>query len=311
MSLHDAIKEVEKEEKKLLKAEASEGSEDKAVDKEPEALEKQEPEKPLDDDTDLEGAETPPPAEKAPDAAAFAKMRKDAADAKKRADALAEENARLKNQPPVAPQPAAKAAVSDPEPDANTDPEAHLQWKIRKVDEKLQKLDSYVETQEEKKRREAITSSAMEEFVEHEDSFKEATPDYQSVTTFGLQKLSEKVQGQFPNLRGKDLTDKIKERVLTLAAQGQALGFNPAEFLYLTSKNMGYQPPVVEKQEPEAKKPDFKKIVDQKKKSTSSLAAGGKSGKTPLSREAVLDKGFGLKDFARLSPAELKELETL
>lgn len=311
MSLYDKVKEIEKEEKKLDTS-AGEETTEEVNNNGAETTEEEVDETPEKEETTEAGgedAEETPPAEEKPDANSYARMRKEASDAKKRADALAEENARLKNPPaPVQKKP---EAAADPEPDRNTDPDAHLQWKIRRQDEKMEQFDKYVQSEQAQKQRESVTTAAMDEFVRHEDVFKAATPDYEAVTKFGLEKLKERIIQQNPNLQGKALGDEVIKRVLTLVAQGQQLGFDPAEHLYLTSKNWGYKPAEEAKTETEPKKPDFKKIVDNKKKSASSLAASGKSGKTAISKEAFGDKSFGFSDFVGLSPQELRELESM
>lgn len=312
MSLYDAVKEIEKEEKKLAGSAGEETIEEVNDTAETEEATEDKPKKEETTEAatgDDEKVEEAAATEEKPDASTYARMRKEASDSKKRADALAEENARLKNPAPTVQK--KPEAAADPEPDRSLDPEAHLQWKIRRQDERMEKFDKYLQTEQARKERESVTDSAMDEFVRHEDTFKAATPDYEAVTKFGLQKLTDRVIQQNPTLHGKELVEEIKKRVLTLAAQGQQLGFDPAEHLYLTSKNWGYQPPEQPKAEAEPKKPDFKKIVDHKKKSASSLTPSGKSGKTAISKEAFGDKSFGFSDFVGLSPQDLRELESM
>lgn len=258
------------------------------------------------------------------DSAAMARLRAEAAANKRRADEA--ERRYAESQKPKAPAAdPAKAANPDPEPDKDADPEAHIRWELRQAKSQLQGLTEWRQQQETKTQRETMRREAVEDFTNHEDVFKAQAADYEDVSRFFLSQVAAGIRIMNPNIAGPQLNEAVQNHVLRLAGQAQAQGYNPVEALYHMAKGWGYQPKAAPAEGEGAEggaapaaagkdakqKPDFKSIANSKKKSASSLTAGGKSGHTPLSREAVLSKGFGLSDFARLTPNQLKELEGL
>lgn len=310
MSLYAKIEEIEQEETQIIeeiekgapKDEPVEKADNKAdkvktEEKAPEAKEDAEPKK----ETDK------PDAEAAPDAAAFARLRREQAAEKRRADAL---EAQLKLQPKAAE--VKKPETANDEPDPNADPEAHLRWELAQTKAQLKDVADWKAQQTQKEQRTALRDNAIKAFESYEEGFKPTVTDYEEVMNHGISAITASIRTLNPMLKGEALGDAIKMQILRLAGQAEAAGHDPAEYLYHQAKSWGYRPKAADKPaDEEKKKPDLKSIVDHKKKSASSLSPGGKGGNAPLSREAVLDKSFGLADFARLTPSQLRELESL
>lgn len=331
MSLYEQIKEVTEEEQKSLGVEtpANEDKNDK-----PEAGKEADPdrkdtdtkirkeikteEKKVDEAEKAEGAEDKKPAaaaEAAPDAAAFARIRREAAAAERRAAAA---EAALKQSPTQSqPGPAKVAAAVATEPDPNLDPEGHLRWQLAQTREQLKEVADWKAQQTHIEQQKTLKQNAVKAFEGYEEAFKPTVADYEDVMTYGVNAISQSIRTLNPNLKGEALGEAIQRQVLRLAAQAENQGHDPAEYLYHQAKSWGYQPKAAEApakeavEEAPAKKPDLKSIAAHKKRSASSIAAGGKSGSAPLSREAVLDKSFGLNEFSKLTPSQLRELEQL
>lgn len=313
MSLYSAIKEVQGEEEKIItnddsveKVQKEEPEKEAVADDKEEVKEsgKKDEAKPAEGETKKASADSPP------DNAAFAALRREKAAEKRRADALEEQ---LKLQPKKVEQEKAPAAVVT-EPDANLDPEAHLRWELAQTRAQLKEVADWKAQQTYKEQQTSLRDNAVKAFQDYESAFSPTVADYKDVMDHGLAAISASIRTLNPMLKGEALNDAIQRQVLRLAGQAEASGHDPVEYLYHQAKSWGYQPKqeaVQEQKEEEKPKPDLKKIVDHKKKSATSLKAGGKNGNTPLSREAVLDKGFGLQDFAKLSPAQLRELEQM
>lgn len=325
MSLVSAIKEIEKEEKKILNQEAEDDTappeetderdqekEDDAPDsaaaeedEQPEAA-KEKPKTALKKE---EAKKEEPVKEQTPDNAAFMKLRRDAAAAQRRAAELEETLRRQQTRPPEVKKPDA----ANTEPDPNTDPEAHLRWQLSKTQEQLKELADWKQQESQKTQRREIKDAAVKEYGRYEQAFSGQVKDYADVMDHGIAAISTSIRTLRPDLDGEALGEAVQHHILKLAGEGMKNGYDPAEYLYHLARSWGYQPKAVEAKQPEAEKPkpNLKQIAANRKKAVSSLTAGGKSGNIPLSREAVLDKSFGLQDFARLSQSQLKELEGL
>lgn len=347
MGLLESIAEVTEEENKL------EGRDVEAEEKEPTHADTREKEQPSDkpkagdktdsggkDDDGVQGAEKPvkkadepakkdeaKPAEGAgadpaaadavPDAASFAKLRYDAAQAKRRAEAA---EARLA-QAPTQPQPGPAAVkrteterAIQAEPDKNLDPEAHLRWELSKTQQQLKEISDWKQQKDFEERRTTVREKAIKEYQSYETEFQQTVPDYKEATAYGVQALRASLMTLHPNLKGDDLNNAIKNKVLELGAQAEARGEQPAEFFYKQSKEWGYKPaPAAAPEKPAEppKAPSIKNIAEHKKRSASSLTPGGKSGAAPVSKEMIMSKDLTLADFAKLSPSQLRELEAM
>ncbi len=307
MSLINAIAEVEKEEKALT------GGKDAALEEKQGTKEKEDgkvqPEaQSVDADDNGRVAESA-------DNVDVARLRREAAANKKRAE---EAEARLKQAPAAKPAEAKPPVNADAEPDPNTDPEAHLRWELRQANTKLQSLTEWRQAEEAKYQQKELRENAVRAYTGYEDTFKATVPDYEAVASFGVQAITASIRTLRPDLTGEALTEAVRTQILRSAGAAEAQGYNPVEHFYHQAMSWGYKPkeaPAPAAAEDAGKdeklKPSLKSIVDSKRKSVSSMTPGGKNGKIPLSREAILDKSFGLQDFARLTPEQLKEMEAM
>lgn len=299
MSLQDAIKEIDEKLKDTPAADAVVVEVTDAPTPEPTEAPAETP------------APTEAPKESAPDAAAFARMRREAAAAERRAAAAEAQLKAAPTQPQPGPAKVAEASANA-EPDPNTDPEGHLRWELAQTRAQLKEVAEWKAQQTHKEQQVSLKDNAVKAFVGYEDAFKTTVPDYEPVMQHGLQAITASIRTLNPMIKGADLQEAVQRQVLRLAGQAEAQGHDPAEYLYHQAKSWGYQPKVEASAAKAEEKPaaSLKNIVDHKKKSVSSFA-GGKGGNVPLSREAVLDKSFGLQDFAKLTPSQLRELESL
>ncbi len=249
------------------------------------------------------------------DNAAYAKLRRDQKAAEKRAEEAdrraAAAEAKLK-EAPTQPQRGLPPAQTDAdrEPDANLDPEAHLRWELAQTRETVKSLKEREEKREATERQNNLKQGAIKAFEKYENDFSPTVNDYQAVTTHGLNQIASSIRTLNPQLKGEDLQEAVRRQVLRLAAIAEQQGYDPAEHFYEQSKSWGYQEPKPEvKQDEPEQKTSVKRMAEHKKKTAGSLSHGGKSGNAPLSREAFKNMGFA--DFAKLTPRELQELESL
>jgi hypothetical protein len=274
-------------------------------------------------------ATTPPPAAaQSQGNADMARLRREKDAADRRARQVEQENAQLRQRQaqPAAPPAAAKpAAAADPEPDKATNYEGWLEWNLRqshRANEELRStlgdVSKKVETWEQKTQRENLEKQAETAFHEYEGDFAKTVQDYENVAGWGVQQIANSIRMLNPGIKGTQLQQAVKGQILRMAGQAEAQGYNPAEYLYHLALQSGYQAPAAapaatETQPPagapQKLKPDLKQVAASQKKSGSPLAGGGSSGPTPLSKEHVGSKSFGFKDFNKLTPAQLRELE--
>lgn len=346
-----ALSELEKsmeEDAKALAALANGGEEESAP--EPEAEEPAEEE--AEETGDGEGEGTAKPTDKPatdantddgeepkddvkPDAAAFAKARRE-----KRAKEA--ENAQLRKeleelraakaapvQPTVA-QPTAKAdAIVDAEPNKATDYEAWLEWKDRQIEAKNAALEAdlgdikkWRNEQETQTKEQNQFQAAVTEFLDIESKYRQENPDYGNAIGFAVNKYREAAKVMYPDKTEAQITDAIDRQMLQQAAIFAAKGLNPAEELYdLAIERFGYVPKsavteeetteteaqVTQQTRPSPSKPKLAVINANKKKSASPLSGGGQTGSAQLTAEDL--ENMSNAQFAALTPAQLRELE--
>ncbi len=327
MSLYDSIKEVTEEENKLA------GKNVAAEEKEPTPLEVQiahleapdvkaaegvKDEAKKAGEAGAEDTKTPAAAPENPTAEDFAKLRYEAAQAKRRADAAEAKLKQAPTQPQPGPAHTTRTAVEKAvlaEPDPNLDPEAHLRWELAQTKEQLKAVVDWKASVDADDLKEALKDGAVKAYSKYEEDFSPTVPDYGAVTTFGIQAIARSIQTLNPALQGEELQEAIKHQVLRLGAQAEARGEDPAEFFYRQSKAWGYkpappEPTAAEKAAAEKKPaPTIKEIAEHKRKSATSLTPGGKSGAPALSREEAMK--MTPADWQRLTPGQLRELEAM
>lgn len=298
MGIHDTIKELDEMEVKEETAEVEAPEEKEEVEQVTPPVEQVEPTK--EETTDevenpAEEVEKEEPT-KAQKDDTFARLRLEKAAEKRRADELQAELDKA-NQP-----------ESTEEPDEEEDPDAHMKWELDETRKQVKELSDWKDQQEQTRQNEEVRHNAIEQFTSYEDNYKANVSDYNAVTSYGVQQIANSISRLRPDLKGVELGKVVQNQVLRMAGQAESQGLDPAEHFYTQSKEWGYKEPAKEEKE-EKPKPDLKSIAKNKKKSPSSLSAGGDSGKPVIDKEAFATMKFS--ELARLSPQELRELDKI
>ena len=328
-NLYEALKEVEEEENKELglateneKEDEQGSSEQEEKEEEADTEAKEEP----DEEAETEAEPDETPAEESvekPDNAAFAKLRAEARKAKKEKERIEAELAALRN-PVVTPAEEPKVeTVNDPEPNKMEDLESWLEWRTREVEreakaarEEVRKLTEWKEEQSKTTEVEIAKQNAVQAIAEYENDFKKSGQydDYDDVSRHYMNSIAQGYKILNPNVDEKTLFNAVQTHIINDARQALANGYeNPIEYMYLRAKSeFGYQPAQKEAdaEVPAEKTPDLKNIVKNRKKSGSPVAAGGKSGAMPLTREAMLQNKLSLSEFSKLDPDKIRALES-
>lgn len=253
-------------------------------------------------------AEDPPTK---PTDADFARMRRDKAAAEKRA----EDAERRAAQPPAPAVATAPTPAADAEPDKATNYEGWLEWRSRKVEAVAEQAAKDVADVKQWKDQTVAERQADENkkaafgYLENKErEFAKTAPDYNDVRQFALDNIARSLRTLYPSLEGAALGKAVEKQVLVLAANAERQGYDPIEHMYHQAKAAGYTPkapPVAEQPaETPPAKPLLKNIAANKQKSASPLAAGGKNGAAPMSRDAI--KGMKFSDVASLSPEQFR-----
>lgn len=344
-----ALSELEKsmeEDAKALAALANGGEEESAP--EPEAEDSAEGE----DEDAGEGEGTAKPAEKPandakadeeeepkddvkPDAAAFAKARrekraKEAENAQLRKELEELRAARTAPVQSTVAQPTAKVdAIVDAEPNKATDYEAWLEWKDRQIEAKNAALEAdlgdikkWRNEQETQTKEQNQFQAAVTEFLDIENKYRQSNPDYGNAIGFAVNKYREAAKVMYPDKTEAQIVEAIDKQMLQQAAVFASKGLNPAEELYdLAIERFGYVPKsaaaeeettdteaqVTQQTRPTPAKPKLAVINANKKKSASPLSGGGQAGSSQLTAEDL--DNMSNAQFAALTPAQLRELE--
>jgi len=237
-----------------------------------------------------------------PSAAAFAKLRREKREAAAAAAKLEQELAAVKQQP--AKQQAEPTKDNpDPEPDKLADRTSWLEWKLRQNEREVSEFRAWKAKQEQETEHSRTVNEAVQEFNQIVNEYKKGNADFDNAMSFAEKRYAESLRILNPSLSDNQIRTAINQEVLKLAAIAAAKGLNPAEELYdMAIERFGYV-----KAEETTKKPDLKKIEENKKRSVSGIAAAGSSGKMPLTLEAISKMSNG--EFANLDPALLRQLE--
>lgn len=230
--------------------------------------------------------------EEKPDASAYARLRREKRELQERLKAYEEQKQTKKED-----------VDNDPEPNKQENYEQWLEWKDRKLEEKIARIEGKVTQSEQESEQNKLYQGAIKEFQDIEKKFKATAPDYDQAAEHLKKELTRSISLLNSELSPSQIQGVVTNHILKMAAQAAAGGLNPAEELYRMSKTtFGF----VEKKE-ETTKPNLKKIDANKRKSSSPLQSGGKPGSIPITLEAVND--MSLAEFAKLTPSQLRELE--
>ncbi len=262
MSLHEAIEDLKKEI-------AEKADEPEVVEEVEEAPKEEEPK------VEEEPAKEEPKEEKLDDSG-YARLRREAAAAKKLAndEAARREAAEAKLAAIEAPE-AVEQTFDDPE---------------------LEEI-----------RQERRNKRAEREFEALEAKYRRVNPDYDAVAAEYALALAQSIKTQHPRLSNSEIIDKTKETILIKARDDYRAGFDPAEELYHDAKELGI---TGKKAEPKVEiveelKPDMEKLAANRKKSAGMAAASGKS-EGIMTKQAAAD--LTVAEWAKLPATEKRRL---
>lgn len=312
MSLKEQIEKVIEEEKSL--SETVVDSEDVIEEKEEVEEVKEEPkEEPKEEIKDEPKEEVEKPKEEhKPSNQEWAEMRRVAKIAEEEKRKREELEAKIKEYEAKEVKEVKPVAV-DVEPNKEEDLAGWLEWRGRQVEqiaskaeEKAEQVLKYQEAREKQEKETNVYNSAVKEFLDIEKSVKDKHEDYEDVSKFYFQNLTNGLRTMYPMADDSQIEKMAHERVLMTASQYAKAGINPVEAMYNDAKNrLGYVP--VKKVE--SPKPSIKEISENKKRSVSSIVSTSQGGGTPLTKEKIM--GMNVAEWSHLSPEALRELERI
>lgn len=263
MSLQQEIEDTKKQLEEALKAESEVPPEiEEEVKEEPAAVE--EPAKPEPEPAKVE--------EEKPDDSAFARLRRESAANKRRAEE-AEERLAAKEKP-------AEVEVETPEvPPLLTNMIKDYQ-----------------------------NGLAEREFKSFESQISD--PNYAAVTAEYANAMSAAIKMQNPRKSTAEIAEITKQTIIGKAAEFARAGYaNPVEELFHEAKELGFTGKSMQR-EPEAKpepKPDMAKVAENRRRNAGTASANGES-KQGLTRRAIADNGISSAEWAKLPIEERKAL---
>jgi hypothetical protein len=286
MGLKEAIEELKNDIEKAKQAE--EGVQEEVVN-EPEPLEPpaETPEPtPAPTPAPTEAPQPTPAPEAEPDDKGYARMRREAAAAKKRADDA--EAKRLEAEERLAAMQNPPEPVDTPAP--TPDPE------IEEVKQTLR------------------LNKAEKEFQILENQFKSREPNYEAVSAEYAMALAQSIRIQNPRLSPLEIAERTKKQILIKAGNYMKDGFDPIEELYHEAKDLGFtgqtfrkrEEPKQEQETEEEPKPDMKKVAENRKKSTGMSASNGRSEANMTKQYAATE--LTAEQWAKLPIAEKQRL---
>jgi hypothetical protein len=257
---------------KAIKAELEEAEKKEA------GVEVEEVEEPTEEPTEAP-TETPteeptqPPEEVKLDDSGYARLRREAAAAKKKAD-----------------EESAKRAELEAEMERLKNPDAEV-------------VEETVNTEIAEVVQEMRLRKAEREFLDLEANFKSKVPDYDAVASDYIAALAQSIKVQNPRYTQAQVAEKTKEAVLVKAAGYLKAGYDPIEEMYHDGKELGFGKKAAEPKEekPEEIKPDMKKVAANRARSTGMAASNGRS-EPQLTPTAA--SNLNVAAFTKLSKAE-------
>lgn len=121
---------------------------------------------------------------------------------------------------------------------------------------------------------------AEREFQSYESQAKNKLPDYEGVTRGYAEALFGSIKIQNPRMSNLEIAEKTKETLLKKAGSFLNQGFeNPAEELYHEAKELGFKAAASREPEKEAKpelRPDMNKVAENRKRSAGMTGVAGR-----------------------------------
>lgn len=151
---------------------------------------------------------------------------------------------------------------------------------------------------------------AEQEFSVYESKVKQQNPEYAAVAAEYAQALYQSFKVQNPRKSDIELSDMTKRSILMRAAEFARAGYdNPVEELYYEAKGLGFTGKSLQKEVPEAKEeklqPDLRKLAENRKRSAGMAANNGRS-QGLMTQAAAADLSVG--EWAKLPAAEKRRI---
>lgn len=233
------------------------------------------------------------------DNSAYAKMRREKAEAEKRAKDL---EARLEALERSRQEPA-KEQPKDAEPDIKKDPVAWLEWNDRQNKTEIAQLKEIALADKKAREERETIERAKQHFTQIESEFASTVDNYEDVAQFMFRKVAESMRVVNPKLTHEQLVDVTQRHILQQAAQYHSQGLNPAEELYHDALNVfGYQP---SSKQPEPAQRDLTKVSQNRKRNAGTAGVGG-GNKPQITKEMAAT--MSIAEFAKLSKEDLKAI---
>jgi hypothetical protein len=221
---------------------------------------------------------------------------------------IAEANARIAELS----QPKREVSI-DVEPDRSVDPQAHLEWKLRRADEKiaqteakLEKVGKWTEEQERQKQSDNMRMRAEQEVQNYEAVVRQQQPDYDQVKGWYANMLAASMKIVNPKITNDALVRAVNDRLMHRASELLNEGHdNPIAALYHEAKSLGYHPQAASDSSKEVK-PDLAKVAANRARNAGTAAAQGDNGRGELTPTVAAK--LTNKEFAKLKPAEKQRL---
>jgi hypothetical protein len=263
---------------------------------------------------EVEIIETQPEEDKEPakdDHAAWAKMRREKADEKRRADELAQKIAALEAKVAVKPEPV-NAKKEDEAPNPDEDMAGYLLYQDKKNKETIQELKRKLELREQQDQLAQQRQQAIQNFGHIISEFKEKkAPDFDAAAQVVESELHKAIRLQNPLMHQSKVKEMVASEILRIANQFAANGLNPAEEFYSLAHEIGYKKQVAQPQQadvkPVAKQKTLTEIEKVRKRAATGLNAGGATGSQSIGVDIL--QGITIADFAKLTPSQIRELE--
>lgn len=307
MGLKETIKETKEKLEEAVKVE--EKGEEKALETFNAAIEKavEEPKEEIKEEVQAEApkeeikADDKKPEEKTP-----SEHREERIAKKKEKDRLAEELAVARERiAALEANSKPKADALENEPDIQTQPLEWTAWKIRKQEEKIEKLSGWKAEQDTVRQREDMRLRAINEVSAYENNLRVSAPDYDDVKDYYARVLATSIKIVNPNISNQQLAEAVNNRLLTRASELLNQGYeNPIEAMYLEAKSLGYKPK--EEAKSDEVKPDLDKVASLRKRNAGMAGSAGGGNDTHVSPTTAAKMTNA--EFAKLKPEQKKRL---
>lgn len=241
------------------------------------------------------------------------RLRQEAAEAKRRARELEQKQA----QPQQAQE---TKAVADPEPNKEENYDGWVEWNLRQLKSENEAYKKRIQEEDAQRAHQQQLQRAAEEIAYYEDNFRKSTPDYDDAAEFMKREIIKSIRIANPVANKQQVEQLYVRQVLNICGQFARADMDPAASMYQMALDYGYTKAEARAAAADVTKVDKKKgeveltrsrldAIKNNKTAKTGLVSGGKSGTTPLTREAALKMSNA--EFSRLSAAELKQIDAM